>query len=357
VSEFGRWVRRGAAIAVGVGLVAVLLLLAWRAASVLLIVFGGVIIGLGLRGAAAAVTARTRIPVQVAVLVIVVLVVATAGVLAWTLADDVTAQFRELVERVPRAVEHLKQETARHEWGQLVLANVPSSLEELDLRAFVGSDLTSMLGASLGIAAYAAMAAFVMLYVALDPDVYRRGALALVPPPRRQRVAQALTAVAFTLRRWIAGRLVAMLAIGACTALGLWLLDVRLAISLGLLAGALSFVPYIGPILSFVPAALIAMLQGTTTLVWVIALYVVVQTLESYLLTPLVQQRAVRLPPALIITAQVVLGLIFGGVGLLFATPLTAAVLVFVQILYVEDTLHEDAGVRGASTSREPSAA
>jgi predicted PurR-regulated permease PerM len=99
------------------------------------------------------------------------------------------------------------------------------------------------------------------------------------------------------------------------------------------------------------------MLQGTTTLVWVIALYVVVQTLESYLLTPLVQQRAVRLPPALIITAQVVLGLIFGGVGLLFATPLTAAVLVFVQILYVEDTLHEDAGVRGASTSREPSAA
>jgi predicted PurR-regulated permease PerM len=92
------------------------------------------------------------------------------------------------------------------------------------------------------------------------------------------------------------------------------------------------------------------------TVVWVLALYVVVQTVESYLLTPLVQQRAVRLPPALTITAQVVLGLIFGAVGLLFATPLTAAIVVFVQLLYVEDLLHEDAGVRGAAAPKRSAA-
>jgi predicted PurR-regulated permease PerM len=81
----------------------------------------------------------------------------------------------------------------------------------------------------------------------------------------------------------------------------------------------------------------------------VLVLYLLVQVIESYLVTPLVQQRAVHLPPAPTITAQVVLGLVFGGIGLLVATPLTAATVIVVQLLYVEAALHEDAHVRGAT--------
>jgi predicted PurR-regulated permease PerM len=147
-----------------------------------------------------------------------------------------------------------------------------------------------------------------------------------------------------------------MVLIGGLTALGLALIGVPLAITLGLVAGALNFVPYVGPLLSFVPAALIALLQGPHVVVWVLVLYVLVQVVESYLVTPLVQQRAVHLPPALIITAQVVLGLVFGGVGLLVATPLTAAAVIVVQLVYVEDALHEDAHVRGATPPRASAA-
>ena len=177
----------------------------------------------------------------------------------------------------------------------------------------------------------------------------------MLPRADRGRAQETLSAVGVALRRWVIGRLVAMLMIGALTACGLWLIGVPLALTLGLLAGLLNLIPYIGPLAAFVPDGLMALLQGGVAVVWVLALYVVVQTAESYLVTPLVQQRAVRLPPALTITAQVVLGLVLGGAGLLFATPLTAAMLVVVQLLYVADVLHEDAGVRGAAPRELPS--
>jgi predicted PurR-regulated permease PerM len=336
-------------------MVLVALWMLWRAATVLLVVFGGIILALALRGAAAWLAARAALSTRVAVLLLTAVIVATVALLGWVLADDVARQFQALVERLPRAVDRLKEHLARREWGRLVLANLPTSLTP-DLGAISGGNLTSILGASFGVVAYVAVAAFVAIYVALDPDVYRRGVLAVVPARARRRADQALHAMALALRRWVVGRLVAMVAIGALTALGLWLIGVPLALTLGLLAGVLNFIPYIGPVASFVPAGLMALLHGPTAVVWVLALYVVVQTVESYLVTPLVQQRAVRLPPALTITAQVVLGLVFGGVGLLFATPLTAAAVVLVQLLYVEDVLHEDADVRGATSRRAPAA-
>jgi predicted PurR-regulated permease PerM len=86
--------------------------------------------------------------------------------------------------------------------------------------------------------------------------------------------------------------------------------------------------------MSFVPAALLATMQGADTLPWVVGLYLVIQGLESYVVTPLIQQQAVALPPALLISAQVLLGVAVGWLGLLLATPLTAGVVVLVRELY-----------------------
>ena len=104
--------------------------------------------------------------------------------------------------------------------------------------------------------------------------------------------------------------------------------------------------------MSFVPAALLAALDGPTKALWVGALYLAVQTLESYVVTPLVEQRAVSLPPAMTLTAQVVLGVIFGFTGLLVATPLTAVAMVMVDKLYVEDTLGEPGSAEPPSRAR-----
>jgi predicted PurR-regulated permease PerM len=160
-----------------------------------------------------------------------------------------------------------------------------------------------------------------------------------VPRPRRARVEEVLQEVGTTLGHWLVGRLVSMGIIGGITTVGLWLIGVPLAPALGLLAALAEFVPNIGPFLAFVPALLLALTESTTRALAVLLLYLSVQGFESYVLTPLVEKQAVELPPALTITAQVLMAVLAGGLGLALATPLAAAVLVLVQRLYIEDTL------------------
>ena len=127
--------------------------------------------------------------------------------------------------------------------------------------------------------------------------------------------------------------------VGGITTGGLWLLGVPLAPALGLFAALAEFVPNVGPFLAFIPALVLALTESATRALAVLLLYLGVQGFESYVLTPLVEKRAVALPPALTITAQVLMAVLAGGLGLALATPLAAAALVLVQRLYVEDTL------------------
>ena len=146
-----------------------------------------------------------------------------------------------------------------------------------------------------------------------------------------------------TLRRWLLGQLLVMTIVGVVVTVGLWLLGVPFAPALGLLAFLLEFIPYVGPIGSAVPGLLVASSLGTSKLLYVAILYFAVQSAEGYLLSPLIQERAVKIPPALTVLAQVLLGVLVGGFGLILATPLTAVALVLVNELYIKDALGEPA--------------
>ena len=121
--------------------------------------------------------------------------------------------------------------------------------------------------------------------------------------------------------------------------ISLWLLGVPLAFTLGLLTGVMIFVPYIGALLSEIPAVLIALRQSPTTMIYVIVLYLVIHGLEGYILTPLVQRRAVRLPPVLTVLAQLFMWIITGFLGVALATPLAAVGLVLVKMLYLNERI------------------
>ena len=123
------------------------------------------------------------------------------------------------------------------------------------------------------------------------------------------------------------------------TTIGLWLLDVPLALVLGLIAALFTFIPNIGPILSAIPAVLFGLTVSPQQALYVGLLYGGIQVVESYLLTPLVQRKTIELPPALTLAAQVLLGVTFGGLGVALAAPLTAVTVVGTRMLYVEDAL------------------
>jgi predicted PurR-regulated permease PerM len=182
---------------------------------------------------------------------------------------------------------------------------------------------------------------FVGLYVAAQPSLYQRGIRRLVPVARRQRADEVLFEVTSVLRWWLIGKILSMVLVGVLTTLGLWWLDVPLALTFGLLAAALTFIPNFGPVLSVVPPALLALADDPTRAIYVAALYLAIQTVESYAVTPLIQRRTVSMPPALTITSQIVLGVLVGGIGVAVATPLTAAAMTMVRMLYVEDLLEQ----------------
>jgi predicted PurR-regulated permease PerM len=138
-----------------------------------------------------------------------------------------------------------------------------------------------------------------------------------------------------------------MLVVGALATAGLFLLHVPLPIALGILAGVLTFVPYLGAIMAGIPAVIVALTVGPSTVLWVIILYLICHTVEGYIVAPLVMRRTVKLPPALTVLSMTILGVIYGLFGVLIATPLTAAVMVLVREIYVVDMLgdrHSDEG-------------
>jgi predicted PurR-regulated permease PerM len=165
----------------------------------------------------------------------------------------------------------------------------------------------------------------------------------LFPPRRRNRMTEVMLEMCATLRFWMLGQLVPMIVIGTITWLGLWWIGVPMAATLGILAGLFNFIPNFGPLVSLIPAMLLAMTDSPEKALWVVGLYVVAQTLEGYVLSPLVQKKMVLLPPALTISVQVLLGVLVGAIGVALAAPLTAVGLVLVKMLYVEDVLHEPA--------------
>lgn len=186
---------------------------------------------------------------------------------------------------------------------------------------------------------------FIGLFLAYDPQTYRNGLVRLIPIKKRKRAQEVLDEVTSTLRWWLVGKFFSMAIIGFFTTIGLWLLGVPLAITLGLIAAILTFVPNLGAILATLPAVLIAASQDLDKAFYVVILYIVIQTVESNVITPTIQEKTISLPPALTISAQLLMAILVGGLGLVLATPLTAMLVVLLRMLYIEDVLNENPSV------------
>ena len=193
--------------------------------------------------------------------------------------------------------------------------------------------------ATLGGLANAFIVFFIGVFLALDPDLYKRGLVRLFPQRHRGSVDEALHDAGDTLRRWLIGKLLSMAMIFVLTLIGFLIVGYPLAIPLALLAGLLAFVPNLGPILTYIPIALAGLSAGTTTLLLGVAIYAVAQSVESYIFTPMVQKRMVSLPPALILFAQVLGGIVFGLWGVALATPLAAVLRLWIDRYYVRREL------------------
>ena len=183
---------------------------------------------------------------------------------------------------------------------------------------------------------------FLAIYIAADPRVYHDGLMHLFPHGARRRAGEVLTAIATVLRKWLVAQLIAMLVIGTVTTIALLVLRVEAALPLGILAGLLEFIPTVGPLLSAVPAVAMGFVDSPQKALTIAIVYGVIQLLENHLLIPILMKEGVDIPPAVTILAQALMAMVFGFLGLLVAVPMTAAAMVAVKMLYVQDVVGDD---------------
>jgi predicted PurR-regulated permease PerM len=325
-------------LVLGVGL---LVAVVWLSIQVWLAVFAGVVLAIFLRSLSDWVSARTRLPPIWALTVTVVALLALGTLVGWLLAPNIAVQFGELADRLPEALQQFRQWVEDRGWTRYLPTKLPAAA---DLAAGAGKTVSRIGGVfSGGIDAIAGflLIVFLGLYLAAGPETHINGLLHLFPIQKRARLQEILTKLGTTLRYWLLGQILSMIVVGILVGIGLKLLGVPLALALGILAGVMDFIPIIGPWVSAIPAVLLAFLISPLLALYVVLLFVIVNFLESHLLVPLIQRYVVSVPASLTIVALVLLGKLFGFLGLLLATPLTATLLVLVRMLYVEDVLRD----------------
>jgi predicted PurR-regulated permease PerM len=328
---------RGRTLALA-ALLIVLGLLAWRLSDVLVLMFGAVIVAVALQAFAAPLQRYLHLKRQLAVAAAVVLVLTVLVLGSWLIGDRLVAQTEDLRRRLPEAMAALVT-WARGQVLGIAALQVWEGITADDLPwARVANAATRTLGAvgSVG------LVLVLGVYLAADPQLYRRGLVRLVPPAWRSRVDGALLASGQALSRWLLGQGISMLFVGSATAIGLAVLGVPLAATIGVIAGLLAFIPFFGPIASGILAVLLSFMQGPQQALYVAMLCVAIQQVEGNLLMPFVQRWAVNLPAVLGIIAAVIFGLLFGLAGVILATPLMVVLMTLIEKLYVEAVLEAE---------------
>ncbi|MDI4662798.1 AI-2E family transporter [Xanthobacter autotrophicus] len=288
--------------------------------DVFLQVFAAMLVSLALHALAEPFARLTRFPERYAVFPVALLVFGGIGLTLHLFGSTIQVQIAELINELPAAWRAFEQRFHLEGMGDDLLRRAEAAAPSGETVISAVQGLTSnlfqvVLGSFLVVVGG--------IYFAASPDLYRRMFLSLWAEADRPAVALRLAAVSEDLRHFLKAQLIAMVVVGVLTFIGLTIVGVPSALALALFAGLAEFVPMIGPVVAAAPAVLIALTLGVDSGLWTLLVFVIVQQSESNVITPLLQQRMVSLPPAVTLFAVVAFGNVFGALGVVLATPLT----------------------------------
>jgi predicted PurR-regulated permease PerM len=308
--------------------------LLWVLSDIVLLLFSAILLAVLLRGGAQALARVTGLAVNIALGLVTLAIVTGVVGFGILFGPRFVSEGQQLVKETYSYVQHLRQHYGHTEWGQ-VIEHAVSAHGTTNFGPFAPKLLSVTFGTVGGLGLLIATG----LYLAISPEVYINGTVLLLPPFYRKRGFAIFAELGKVLRYWMLGQLIDMAVVGILSTAGLFLLHVPLPLALGLLAGFLTFVPYLGAILAGIPAVIVASTVSAATVLWVIALYFVCHIVEGYVVAPVVSRRTVRLPPAITLLSISAFGEVYGLFGALIATPLAAAVIVLIHEIYIRDML------------------
>jgi predicted PurR-regulated permease PerM len=334
--------------------IAALAVVLWQLTDILVLLFGAVLLTIGLCAAARLVAKLTGISRSIALVGVFLLGLCVFAAALWVFGSTVATQLDDVILATPAGFKLFMTWMTDNPYGRQVLEQVRGA-NVMGATGWATSMITGVGGLITRGLGYAVIALFVAIYLAAEPDRYRHLCLRLVPPANRATVDTLFGVIGSVLQRWLVGQLVVMATIGVLTGLGLWAMGIEAAFALGLMGGLLCFIPFVGAILAAVPATLVALTQGPVYAVSVICMYAGVHFIEGNFITPMVQAEATAFPPVLAILSTVAFSVLFGPLGVLLAAPLTLVLMAAVEVLYVQHGLGEapESEMAGAQAPKE----
>ncbi|MCJ8210576.1 AI-2E family transporter [Mucilaginibacter sp. RS28] len=320
------WIAAGS-----VALLAILILIVRVAFNVLLMVVAGSLIAVYFHGLADAICRWTNWRRGICMLISVLGTFIIAGLLFWFMGSRIQQQVSTLSQDFPTLLDKLEQQVRSYPLGDRMLNNFSG-----DNMQKVTTTVQKFFRTSFGVIGDMYIIMFLGIFFTIQPDLYKKGIVRLIPRRGQQKARDVLDRLSFVLKGWLKGMMVAMVLIGVLTFVGLTIIGIPMALALAVIAGLLNFIPNFGPLMAMAPAVLLGLVDSTQIAIIVAALYILIQTLESNIITPTIQRRMIDLPPALLIIGQVMMGALSGALGIILATPLLAITMTLVNELYIK---------------------
>ncbi|WP_266206119.1 AI-2E family transporter [Pontibacter kalidii] len=355
-----KYAKRVAIAALVVLLIASSFYLLGRHAYFFLLVFAAILLAVLFCGITDWLTSKLHLKRGLALLLSVLLFFGLIVAAFWLVAPTASQQVQEMRQTIPKAVTQVQDWLSQYGWGQKLIEQVPSDMSKaMPKQDALFSKIFGVFSSTLSFLADLLIVIITALFLAANPSMYTTGFVKLFPLRNRSRVIEVLGKSYTTLKLWLVGMLSAMAIIGVSTAIGYTAIGLPLAFVLALIAFFLAFIPNIGPWIAGLPAVLVGLTVSPQMALYVILVYGGIQMVESYVITPIIFQKTVDLPPALLLFFQVLLGILQGALGLLLAAPILAVLMVWVNEFYVKDVLEAeptDAAENGIAKASAPEA-
>jgi len=308
-----------------------ILLILRIAFNIFLMAFAGVLIAVYFQGLAGLLEKILKLNRKLASFTSIAGTLLLLILLTGFIGTTIQRQAAELSDALPNTVRTAREKLSHSTIGQKILkySSGDNSQKLLDTAS-------TLFSTSFGFVGELYIILFFGIFFTADPSLYKKGILSLFPKNKKNTGERMLHRIGIALKGWLKSILISMVLISILLAGSLALIGLPVTIVLGLFAGMLEIIPNFGPIIAMIPGVLLGLTIGTKTAVIVALTYIICQTIVGNLATPLIQKKIIHLPPAVTFMSQLIMGLLYGVLGIILAVPLLSIIIILIDELYVK---------------------
>ncbi|MDF2434307.1 MAG: hypothetical protein JWP44_3938 [Mucilaginibacter sp.] len=314
-----------------VALVAVIILIARVAFSVMLMALSGCLIAVYFHGLADVIERKTKFSRKVSVLISIIGSLIILGLLCWFMGAKIQNQIAALNDTLPHTINTAKSKLAETPTGRKILTSISGNNSD---KLFATAQ--QFFSTSFGVLGDLYIILFLGIFFTASPSLYKDGIILLIPSANKPTARNIMDRISLALKGWLKVIMISMVLITILLPIGLTIMGIPLALVLGLLTGILVIVPNFGSAAAMIPGVLLALTISTNTAIIVALIYIGIQTLVGNIIAPIIQKRMINIPPALTIIGQLIMGVLGGVLGIAMAIPVLAIFMILVDELYVQ---------------------